>query len=253
MDYLSIEEGRQANGLRLVLVAGTPGAWGECVKAIYHVKGIDYKPVAQLMGEANDDLLAWTGQTSAPVAANNDERIRITWENMLWQAEQLKPEPRLIPESAKERVAMFGLLREFAGECGFAWDRRLQSVAQAGGPKAAPVLQHLADKYGYSDAELQASYIRTSQLLELCSDTLDAQKAKGSPYYIGDSLTALDIYSAVLIAVMMKPLPHEKIPMPEGMRFGFSDNHPSQDSARDIIFKHRDYIFDKYLQLPMDF
>ena len=31
MDYLSVEEGRKSNGLRLVLVAGTPGAWGECV------------------------------------------------------------------------------------------------------------------------------------------------------------------------------------------------------------------------------
>tara|TARA_B110000444_G_C18691404_1_gene524462 strand:+ start:207 stop:968 length:762 start_codon:yes stop_codon:yes gene_type:complete len=253
MDYLSIEEGRKADGLRLVLVAGTPGAWGECVKAVYHVKGIDYKPVAQLMGEANKDLSEWTGQTSAPVAAYNDERIRITWENMLWQAEQLQPEPRLIPDNAKQRVAMFGLLREFAGECGFAWDRRLQSVAQAGGPEAAPVLQFIAKKYGYSDAELKASYGRTSQLLELCSDTLETQKTKHSPYYIGDSLTALDIYSAVLIAVMMKPMSHEKIPMPEGMRFGFSDNHPSQDTARDVIFEHRDYIFDKYLQLPMVF
>ena len=115
------------------------------------------------------------------------------------------------------------------------------------------MLQYLANKYGYSETELQASYKRTAQLLELCSDTLEAQKTKGSPYYIGDSLTALDIYSAVLIAVMMKPLPHEKIPMPEGMRFGFSDNHPSQDSARDIVFEHRDYIFEQYLHLPMDF
>jgi hypothetical protein len=253
MNYLSIEEGRKVDGLRLVLVAGTPGAWGECIKAIYHVKGMSYKPVAQLMGKANDDLLEWTGQTSAPVAANNDERIRITWENMLCQAEQLTPEPRLIPENAKDRIAVFGLLREFAGECGFAWDRRLQSVAQSGGPEAAPVLTYLATKYGYSEAELKASYIRTSQLLEFCSDTLEAQKVKSSPYYIGNSLTAVDIYSAVLISIMMKPLSHEKIPMPDGMRFGFSDNHPSQDSAREIVFEHRDYIFDKYLKLPMEF
>lgn len=253
MEYLSVEEGREADGLRLVLVAGTPGAWGECVKAVYYVKGIDYKPVAQLMGEANDDLQQWTGQTSAPVAANNDERIRITWENMLWQAEQLAPEPRLIPDNAKDRVAMFGLLREFAGECGFAWDRRLQSIAQAGGPDVAPLLTYLANKYGYSEAELAASYTRTSQLLELCSDTLEAQKAKGSAYYIGDSLSALDIYSAVLIGIMIRPLPEEKIPMPEAMRFGFSDNHPSQNSAGDIVFEHRDYIFEQYLKLPMDF
>ncbi|MCY4428276.1 MAG: hypothetical protein OXC05_14785 [Halieaceae bacterium] len=253
MDYLSIEEARRTDGLRLVLVPGTPGAWAECVKGIYHVKGLSYKPVAHLVDGPHDELREWTGQTSAPVAAYNDERIRITWENMLWQAEQLAPEPKLIPENAKDRVAMFGLLREFAGECGFAWDRRLQTIARSGGPEAAPVLAYLARKYGYSEVEVEASYIRVSQLLELCSDTLEEQKAKGSPYYIGDSLTALDIYSAVLIAIMMKPLPPEKIPMPDAMRYGFSDNHPSLDSARNIVFEHRDYIFEKYLELPMDF
>ncbi len=253
MEYLTIEEGRKASGLRLVLVAGTPGAWGECVKAVYHVKGLDYQPVAQLMGEDNLDLLAWTGQTSAPVAAYNDERIRISWENMLWQAEQLAPEPRLVPADAAERVAMFGLLRELAGECGFAWDRRLHTISASGGPDAAPVLGRLAAKYGYSEAELEASYQRTEGLLTLCSDMLEAQREKNSPYYIGDTLTAVDIYAAVLFAIMMKPLPHEQIPMPEGMRWGFSQPMDCLEAARPIVFEHRDYIFEKYLSLPMDF
>ncbi len=253
MDYLSIEEGRKADGLRLVLVAGTPGAWGECIKAVYKVKGISYKAVAQLMEKTVDDLWQWTGQTSAPVAAYNDERIRVTWENMLWQAEQLEPEPKLIPANVHDRVLMFGMLRELAGECGFAWDRRLHSIAMSGGPEANPVLSYLAEKYGYSESEVEASYLRTADLLALFSERLEQQHKAGSRYYIGDSLTALDLYATVLFAIMIKPLPHEDIPMPEGMRWGFSQSHPCLETASPVLFEHRDYIFDKYLTLPLDF
>jgi hypothetical protein len=38
MKYPSVEEGRKARGLRLFLVAGTPGASSERIKALYHVK-----------------------------------------------------------------------------------------------------------------------------------------------------------------------------------------------------------------------
>jgi glutathione S-transferase len=251
--YLTIEEGRRAKGLRLVLVAGTPGAWGECIKAVYHVKQLAYQPVAQLMGEPNEDLRAWTGQTSAPVAAYDDERIRIGWENKLWQAEQLAPEPPLIPKEARARALMFGVLRELAGECGLAWDRRLQSIAAAGGPEASPVLAHLANKYGYNESEVEASKRRVAQVLGLCSDLLEEQREAGSAYYIGNALTALDLYSAVLTAVMIDPLPHALCPMPAGMRAGFSAPFDCLKAARPILLEHRDFIFEHYLPLPMDF
>lgn len=253
MDYLSIEQGRRADGLRLVLVAGAPGAWGECIKAVYHVKGLDYQPVAQRMQQSAEALFDWTGQTSAPIAAYNDERIRITWENMLWQAEQLQPEPPLIPTNTADKITLFGMLRELVGECGFAWDRRLHSIATSGGPEANEVLAYLAEKYGYSKQELDASYQRCDDLLKHFSSHLTQQKAAGSRYYIGNSLTALDLYAAVLFAIMINPLPHDDIPMPEGMRWGFSQPLPCLDSAAPILFEHRDYIFSNYLTLPLDF
>ena len=253
MDYLSIEEARDTDGLRLVLVAGTPGAWGECMKAVYHVKKIDYKPVAQRMQKSEDAMFEWTGQTSAPVVAYNNERIRVTWENMLWHAEQLQPDPPLIPKNIPERIEVFGLLRELAGECGFAWDRRLHSIAVSGGPDANPLLAYLADKYGYSEQELQASYVRTSALLGHFSEKLQQQKAAGSNYYVGNQLSAADIYAAVLFSIMINPLPHQDIPMPDGMRWGFSQPMECLESAQPILFKHRDYIYEKYLTLPLDF
>lgn len=253
MNYLTIAEGRRARGLRLVLVAGTPGAWGECIKAVYHVKGIEYQSVAQRMGEPNEDLRDWTGQTSAPVAAYDDERIRIGWENMLFQAEQLAPDPPLIPKEARARAHMFGVLRELAGECGLAWDRRLQSIAAAGGPAASPVLARLASKYGYSEAEVEASKQRVTQVLTLCSDLVEAQRAAGSAYYIGSALTALDLYSAVLISVMVDPLPHALCPMPDAMRAGFTAPFECLAAARPSLLAHRDLVFEHHLRLPMEF
>ncbi len=50
MRYLSIEEGRKAPGLRLVLTQGVPGPWGEAAKAIFKVKGLAYRAVAQAGG-----------------------------------------------------------------------------------------------------------------------------------------------------------------------------------------------------------
>lgn len=253
MKYLTIEEGRKARGLRLVLVAGTPGAWGECIKAVYHVKGLAYQPVAQRMGEPNEDLREWTGQTSAPVAAYDDERIRIGWENMIWQAEDLAPEPPLIPKEARARAHMFGVLRELAGERGLAWDRRLQSISAAGGPAASPVLALLASKYGYSEAEVEASKGRVAQVLTLCCDLLEAQRAAGSDYYVGHALTALDLYSAVLVGVLVDPLPHALCPMPEAMRAGFSAPFDCLKAARPILLEHRDRMFERHIPLPMDF
>ena len=43
MRYLSVEEGRKAPGLRLVLTQGVPGPWGESAKAIFKIKGLAYQ------------------------------------------------------------------------------------------------------------------------------------------------------------------------------------------------------------------
>ncbi|MEM9256617.1 MAG: hypothetical protein AAGA91_14315 [Pseudomonadota bacterium] len=253
MDYLTVAEARERSGLRLVLVAGTPGAWGEVVKAIYHVKGIQYQPVAQRMGQENPELLDWTGQTSAPVVMYDSERPRITWDSMLWHAEQLVPEPRLIPADAREQAAVFGLVRAFAGECGFAWDRRLQSISAVGGPSVAPELARLAHKYGYSETEVEAANVRLAGLLGYVSDVLEEQRDRGSRYLVGDALSAADLYCAVMTAIMLQPLPDEDIPMPEGMRFGFSQPLPCLKAARPIVFEHRQYVFDTYLETPFSF
>jgi hypothetical protein len=50
MDYVDVEEGWRADGLRLVLTAGGPGPWSEAAKAVFHVKGLAWTPVRQNAG-----------------------------------------------------------------------------------------------------------------------------------------------------------------------------------------------------------
>lgn len=250
MDYVSVEQARELGGLRLVLCAGTPGVWGEAIKAVLAHKKIAYTPVLQEVGGENRSLREWTGQTSAPVIIDADNRQHVLWESMVLLAEQLAPEPALIPARPAERALHFGLLREIAGVEGLGWNRRLQSIALSGGPSGNPVLQRLAEKYGYSEEAVVRSEARTVEILLL----LSAQLKNHGPCFFGDQLTALDFYAAIFIGVMINPLPHELIPMPKGMRAGFSHPSPAIAEALDSHLQaHRDRVFEQHIQTPLDF
>ena len=250
MDYVSVEQARELDGLRLVLCAGTPGVWGEAIKAVLAHKKIAYTPVLQEVGGENRSLREWTGHTSAPVIIDADNRQHVLWESMVLLAEQLAPEPALIPARPAERALHFGLLREIAGVEGLGWNRRLQSIALSGGPSGNPVLQRLAEKYGYSEEAVVRSEARTVEILLL----LSAQLKNHGPYFFGDQLTALDFYAAIFIGVMINPLPHELIPMPKGMRAGFSHPSPAIAEALDSHLQaHRDRVFEQHIQTPLDF
>lgn len=251
MDYISVPEARQESGLRLVLCAGTPGVWGEAIKAILAHKNIRYTAVAQRPGGENPELEAWTGQSSAPVLMDDDPRVRASWESQLYHAEVLAPNPALIPEDFQQRALMMGLIREIAGENGFGWNRRLHSILVSGGPSVAEPLQRLADKYGWSDDNAAQSIALCEKIL----DGLDSQlRASGGPYYLGETLSAVDFYSAVFLGVMLEPLAADTIPMPDGMRWCFEQtvgNLSAHFSAR--LKANRELMFAKHIATPLDF
>ena len=45
MDYLSVEEARDLNGLKLVLTGGVPGPWSEAAKALFNHHQVPFHPV----------------------------------------------------------------------------------------------------------------------------------------------------------------------------------------------------------------
>jgi glutathione S-transferase len=258
-EYLDPEAARDLPGLRLVLTTGVPGPWGEAAKSIFHVKKIDYVPVRQEGGMANEALEAWTGQTNAPQAVLDDEPARSGWAEILLLAERLAPEPKLIPNDPRDRALCFGLSHEICGEEGLGWTRRHQilqpmmSLPDIETNPALEVARRLSGRYGYSTESAAAADQRVAEILELFREQLASQQAAGSDYLIGSSLSAVDIYWATF-AAMLKPLPPELCPMSDAMRGAYGSIAPRTETALDdALIAHRDRIYERHLELPLDF
>lgn len=256
LEYIEMEQAKQQTGLRMVVVGGLPSPWGEAAKGILHLKQLDWSPV--LHDPRSREMSTWTGSRSAPVAIYNNEAPLENWLDILKLAERLAPQPALLPQDPKQREIALSLCKDLCGEMGLGWARRLdgvhkglngKSLAEGGYPE--PIAQYLAQKYGYH-AEQGPDYSQlTIELLNTLVARLKDQRAKGHPYYIGDSISAVDIYSAAFMAYF-KPLPAEQCPMREPMRTIFEALDEQTKIALDpILLEHRDFIYQQYLALPL--
>jgi glutathione S-transferase len=188
------------------------------------------------------------------VAIYDNERPRAGWAEILLLAERLAPSPSLLPKDPAERAWAFGLSHEICGEAGLGWSRRLQLI-HAGLQNAGGFPEHIASylgkKYGYSPEAGVASTLRVAELLRMLAARLKAQHEKGSRYYVGDTLTAVDVYSATFMA-LFRPLPHEQCAMAASTRAAFETRDARTEAALDpILFEHRDMMYAEYLELPL--
>jgi len=84
-------------------------------------------------------------------------------------------------------------------------------------------------------------------LLRMLADRLKA----GGRYYLGDQLTAVDIYSATFMA-LFKPLPPEHCPIDAANRAVFETSAPATEAALDpVLLRHRDMMYAEHLELPL--
>ena len=250
MEYLDVEEAIAKPGLRLVLTAGVPGPWGESAKGILHVKRIPYLPVRQNAATHDEKLLAWTNQTSAPVAMYEQERPRSGWAEILFLAERLQPEPALLPADPRERALALGLAHEICGENGLGWTRRLMLI---GGMPLEP--NTMPWKYGCDDeAAVARAPQRSCEILALLADQLHRQQEAGSRFLVGESLSAVDVYWACF-SNLFAPLPPEQSPMPDYIRpvYGNWDSMEGTKPVDPALLAHRDLVFQEFLGLPQDF
>lgn len=251
--YVSVEEAIERRGLRMVVVGGTMNPWVEAAKGILHIKRIDWAAVRVVYD--SEPLKKWAGQRNGPVVVYENERPRSGWAEILLLAERLAPTPSLLPVEPADRALMFGLAHEICAESGLGWSRRLQLVhggLQGTGGFAEDVAKYLGKKYGYYGHE--AGVIagrRVVELLRMLAARLKSQRKSGSRYYVGDSVTAADIYSATFSG-MFKPLSHDQCPMEVNTRTAFETRDPEVEAALDpILFEHRDMMYADYLELPL--
>jgi glutathione S-transferase len=266
MNYLDVAEAKDLPGLRLVLTAFVPGPWGESAKKILEYKKIPYVPVAQYAARANEDLVAWTGVRNAPNAMYNSEPPRTGWYEILMLAERLAPERPLLPAPSQERALVLGISAEICSEWGWGWARRaMMGTAYAGTPDPARVAALSKPPWAPEDsARMRASYsvsvggpteapARCADILRMLATRLHCQKAEGSPYLVGRSISAADIYWTVF-SMALEPLPHELNPMPDWMRLSYEMIGPVLEPLKDpILLAHRDLIYERHLSLPLDF
>jgi glutathione S-transferase len=259
MEYLEVEEAIERPGLRLALTAGVPGPWGESAKYILRVKNIPYAPVRQLGGLPNEALKRWTGMDNAPIAVYENERPRAGWAEILLLAERLAPQPSLVPADARERALLFGLAHEICGEQGLGWTRRLTMVhdmLSADPPLPEPIRRiagTLGRKYGYSPEAAAGANERVAAILAVLAAQLREQGARGSRYFLGERLSALDLYWAAF-SNLVDPLPPELCPLPRGLRRVYTLRDARAKAALDpALLEHREFVFRQHLDLPLDF
>ena len=249
IEYVSVEDAIARKGLRMVVVGNVPSPWGEAAKGILHLKAIDWAAVRLVYD--SEPLKQWAGQRTGPVAIYDNEPPRAGWAEILLLAERLAPTPSLIPADAAKRATMFGLAHEICGEAGLGWSRRLQLVhagLQKSGGFSERVSQYLGRKYGYTPDIGAAACARVGVLLRMLAARLHAG---GGRYYLGNSFTAVDIYSATFMA-LFKPLPPEHCAMDAASRAAFETADPATDAALDpMLLRHRDMMYAEHLELPL--
>ena len=151
---------------------------------------------------------------------------------------------------------MFGLSNELCGENGFGWSRRVMLLdATLINPQSDEAARsqavYMGGKYGHTTAAAEAAPARVAQILRTLDARLAQQQAAGRTYFIGEQLSALDMYWSTF-AVLLQPLPPELCPIPEPLRVSFTNTNPTVTAAvTPRLLAHREFIYRTHLELPM--
>ena len=248
-EYVSVAEAIPRAGLRMVVVGNVPSPWGEAAKGIFHIKHIEWAAVRLVYD--NEDLKTWAGQRSGPVAVYNGEPPRSDWEEILTLAERLAPDPQLLPREEAAREHVLTMSEKLCSKGGLGWTRRLQLVhagLQKSGGFVERVAGYLGKKYGYDPAQAARHNAHIETLL---GEFAAALKKSAGPYYLGDTLSALDVYSAAFMA-LFAPLPQERCAMDPATRAAFESMDEQTRAALDpVLLAHRDMMYTRHLESPL--
>ena len=100
--YVSTQEAMAADGLRAIVVGAIPSPWGEAMKGIFHVKGLDF--LAVRLDQRDPEQGAWSGEINAPAVFWQDDAPVRDSLDILDLAERLAPTPCLLPKDQAEEI-----------------------------------------------------------------------------------------------------------------------------------------------------
>lgn len=252
--FISLNEAAEmTKGTRITFIPGVQALYAEALKNICYVKDIPViralHPVMGIDKDTGKDrqarLYELTSQTGLPTMFHDEERPRNVWTEQLALAERIGApgSPSIIPDSFEQRVEMFGLCAVVLGEDGLVWNMRILND----GP--------LGRKYGYSDDASAAAPAKIAEVITLIDACLQRQSERGSPYLVGDALTAADIYWATM-SMCVSVTPPEIMPVTQqnkGMLKFFAANAQLPMIANVLskrIEDHQRYILTTYCETP---
>ena len=265
--WLTVEEGRRASGVRVTDSPYWGAWWAQALRAILFVKQIPYQkivhpPYNDQDPTAQDELVAWTAQSSVPVMAYNDgsprgDVIRSDWLGQLMLAEQMAPEPRLLPLDPADRIQTVGLAHELMSPQGLMWNARL-AMSELFRVTTMTEKQRnffgkgefLGGKYAHN-GKPSSPLENVRQTLQLMQHHLDINQRKGSRFFVGNELTVVDLYW-VYASNFVQLLSPASLPI---MRFNRAMypaiNHALQGAVGPSLMEHRDYVLHEHLELPV--
>ena len=253
-EFITLEEAAaMTSGTRITFIPGAQALYSEALKNICFVKKIPLirviHPQMGIDDATGEDrqarLYELTSQTSLPTMLNENERPRNVWIEQLALAEQIgaTDAPALIPNSFELRVEVFGLCAVILAEDGFTWNMRILVDNPTG------------RKYGYSEEASAAAPGKIADVINLIDSRLQTQQERRSPYLVGDSLTAADIYWATM-SMSVLPVPTDIMPLTrrnKGMLSFFETNSQIPEIAGALtkrIENHQRFILKTHCETP---
>jgi glutathione S-transferase len=251
VELVDLDAALAARGLRVIYVESIPSPWSQAALGLFDIQGLDYRLVSYR--KFREAVRAQTGAHNAPVVLHDDDPPRTGWADILALAQRLGGRASLVPGDQEQAVRMYGLAHALMSEGGLGWSVRLllthaslTTDGREGWP--LPVATYLAPKYGYAPERVEPARAQAIAVLKVLTGTLEGH---GGTYMLGHALTALDVYAAVVLGVIV-PLPHEVCPMPAALRHAFGTLDPAVRSAvSPSLLRHRDMMYARHLRTPV--
>ena len=219
---------------KLITMYGSP--WSERVRWALKFKGLAYEKENYEPGVDEEKIKKLTGQNMVPVLLADGKVIPDSSAILEW-LEDARPEPALLPKSAKDR-ATATLWEEVALNALGPHGRVMITgrLLRIDDPEAQKSGKYFAEKYGYSPFEEEQSRLTVRRILTSLKETLS-----GREYLVGDTFTRADITTAAML-MLFKAAPQEFFVFTPELRFVYLDKL-GEDPTFAEVFAWRDRMY----------